>query len=200
MEVFVNLGLLIIFLLVLVIPFTVRVVERNLEIFLFCCGVIALTISGFTTLSGEVTGWNMAIVIEALTSPLNIASVGWIPIGIVQIVLVVGLFIYCFHHHLERAINGIVETCSLTLIVPFLIIVLGLVSSVISAILAAIILVEIINALPLVKEAKIEITVIACFSIGLGAGLTPLGEPLTTIVVTKLAGDPLSSRFPVSRR
>ena len=54
-----------------------------------------------------------------------------------------------------------------------LIIVLGLVSSIISAILAAIILVEIINALPIVQQAKIEITIIACFAIGLGAGLTP---------------------------
>jgi len=194
-DILVTLGLFIIFCAVLVLPFSVRKIEDNLEFFLFCCGIIALTLSGFTTLSGETTGWNMAIIIEALASPLNITSVGGIPIGIVQIVLIVGLLIYCFHHHLERAINGIVESFSLKLTVPLLIIVLGLVSSVISAILAAIILVEIINALPLVKEAKIEITVIACFSIGLGAGLTPLGEPLTTIVVSKLAGDPYHAGF-----
>jgi len=194
-DLLVTLGLFVIFCAVLILPFSVRKIEENLEIFLFCCGVIALTISGFTTLSGETTGWSLAIIIEALTSPLDIASVGGIPIGIVQIVLVVGLLIYCFHHHLERAINGLVESFSLKLIVPLLIIVLGLVSSIISAILAAIILVEIINALPLVKEAKIEITVIACFSIGLGAGLTPLGEPLTTIVISKLSGAPYHADF-----
>jgi predicted cation transporter len=195
MDGMVTLGLFIIFLAVLILPFTLKKVEENLEIFLFCCGIVALTISGFTTLSGEQTGWSMAIVIEALTSPLNIASVGGIPIGIVQIVLVVGFLIYFFHHPLERAINRVVESFSLRLTVPLLIIVLGLVSSVISAILAAIILVEIINALPLVKEAKVEITVIACFSIGLGAGLTPLGEPLTTIVITKLSGEPYHAGF-----
>ena len=195
MDFLVTLGLFAIFCAVMILPFSVRKIEQNLEVFLFVCGVIALTISGFASLSGVTTGWNAAIVIEALTSPLNIASVAGIPIGIVQIVLVMGLLIYFFHHQLERAINGLVESFSLKVIVPLLIIVLGLVSSVISAILAAIILVEIINALPLAKEAKIEITVIACFSIGLGAGLTPLGEPLTTIVIAKLSGDPYNAGF-----
>jgi predicted cation transporter len=41
----------------------------------------------------------------------------------------------------------------------------------------------------------VEITVVACFSIGLGAGLTPLGEPLTAIVVSKLAGAPYYAGF-----
>ncbi|HVP96453.1 DUF1646 family protein [Methanoregula sp.] len=195
MDGMVTLGLLVIFCAVLILPFVLKRVEENLEIFLFLCGIIALTLSGFTTLAGEQTGWSAALVTQALTSPLDIASVGGIPIGIVQIVLVFGFLIYFFHHHMERAINRVVESFSLKLIVPLLIIALGLVSSIISAILAAIILVEIVNALPLVKEARIEITVIACFAIGIGAGLTPLGEPLTTIVITKLAGDPYHADF-----
>jgi predicted cation transporter len=80
-------------------------------------------------------------------------------------------------------------------IVFLLIVILGLVSSIISAILAAVILVEIVNALPIVKKAKAEIAVVACFSIGLGAGLTPLGEPLTTIVVSKISGAPYHAGF-----
>ena len=195
MDVMGTLGLFAIFCAVLILPFTIKKIEENLEVFLFCCGVFALTISGFITLPGEETGWSLSIVIEALTSPLDIVSIGGIPIGIVQIVLVFGLLIYVFHHRLEQGINTLVEAFSLRLIVPLLIIVLGLLSSIISAILAAIILVEIINALPLVKEAKIEITVIACFAIGLGAGLTPLGEPLTTIVISKLSGDPYHAGF-----
>ncbi len=35
----------------------------------------------------------------------------------------------------------------------------------------------------------------ACFSIGLGAGLTPLGEPLSTIVISKLSGAPYHAGF-----
>jgi predicted cation transporter len=96
---------------------------------------------------------------------------------------------------MQEAIVGMVDRFSLRLIVFMLIVILGLVSSIISAILAAIILVEIINALPVVRKAKVEITVVSCFSIGLGAGLTPLGEPLSTIVVSKLSGAPYDAGF-----
>ena len=133
---------------------------------------------------------------EALLSPLQVTSLFGIPIGIVQIVLVFGLVIYFFYHRLQSAIVGMVDRLSLRWIVFLLIVVLGLVSSIISAILAAIILVEIVNALPMVKKAKVEIAVVSCFSIGLGAGLTPLGEPLSTIVVSKLTGAPY---YPGSR-
>jgi len=195
MDLLVNGGLFVIFLLVLILPFKVRQVEHNLEVFLFTCGVLALTIAGFATIPGETTGWSVTIIEEALLAPLNITSVFGIPVGIVQIVLLVGLLIYWFHHRLEAAIVGMVGRYPLKAIVFFLIVILGLVSSIISAILAAIVLVEIVNALPVVKKAKVEIAVVACFSIGLGAGLTPLGEPLTTIVVAKLAGAPYHAGF-----
>lgn len=195
MDIFVNLGLLIVFLLVLILPFKVKQVEHNLEVFLFVCGVVALTIAGFMTIPGETTGWNLAIIEEALLAPLQITTVIGIPVGIVQIVLLVGLLIYRFHHTLDAAIVSMVSRFPLQAIVFFLIVVLGLISSIISAILAAIILVEIVCALPVVKKAKVEITVVACFSIGLGAGLTPLGEPLTTIVISKLSGAPYYAGF-----
>jgi predicted cation transporter len=195
MDLFVNLGLFAIFILVLVLPFQVKCIEHNLEVFLFVCGVLALSVAGFATIPGEATGWSLAIIGEALLAPLSITSVWGIPVGIVQIVLIVGLLIYWFHHRLESAIVGLVGRFPLQWIVFFLIVILGLVSSIISAILAAIILVEIVNALPVVQKAKIEIAVVSCFSIGLGAGLTPLGEPLTTIVVSKLSGAPYHAGF-----
>lgn len=195
MDLFVNLGLLLIFLLVLVLPFRVKQVEHNLEVFLFACGVVALTIAGFMAIPGETTGWSLKIIEEALLAPLNITTVFGIPVGIVQIVLLVGLLIYRFHHRMESAIVGMIGRFPLQGIVFALIVVLGLISSIISAILAAIILVEIVNALPVVQKAKVEIAVVSCFSIGLGAGLTPLGEPLTTIVVAKLAGEPYHAGF-----
>lgn len=195
MDLFANLGLLAIFILVLVLPFRVKTVERNLEVFLFTCGIAALTVAGFISLPGEPTGWSRTIITEALLSPLNITSVFGIPVGIVQIVLLVGLLIYFFYHRLQEAIVTLVDRLSLEWIVFLLIVILGLVSSVISAILAAIILVEIVNTLPVMKKAKIEITVVSCFSIGLGAGLTPLGEPLTTIVISKLSGTPYHAGF-----
>lgn len=36
---------------------------------------------------------------------------------------------------------------------------------------------------------------VACFAVGLGAVLTPVGEPLSTIMVAKLAGPPFHSGF-----
>ena len=49
--------------------------------------------------------------------------------------------------------------------------------------------------LPLHRHAEINLTIIACFAIGLGAALTPLGEPLSTIVVSKLGGAPYHADF-----
>jgi len=195
MDLLVNGGLFGIFLVVLILPFKVKQVEHNLEVFLFACGVVALTIAGFMTIPRETTGWSPKIIEEALLAPLQITTVFGIPVGIVQIVLLVGLLIYWFHHRLESVIVSMVDRFPLQVIVFFLIVVLGLVSSIISAILAAIILVEIINALPVIKKVKVEIAVVACFSIGLGAGLTPLGEPLTTIVISKLSGAPYNAGF-----
>jgi predicted cation transporter len=191
----VTIGLFIIFLAVLIGPFKIKIIEQNLEVFLFICGVIALTISGFATIPNELTGWRLGIIEEALIAPVYIQNARHIPIGIVQVVLVIGLIIFKWHEPIHRAIRGMAEKLSLKVMVFILIAVLGLVSSVISAILAAIILVEMANALPLSRKSKVDLVVIACFSIGLGAALTPLGEPLSTIAIQKLSGEPYHATF-----
>jgi predicted cation transporter len=191
----VNILLVWIFIVVLVLPFKVKKVEENLEVFLFICGIAALSVSSFATLDGETFGWTTAIVVEALTAPVMITTVAGIPIGIVQIVLIVGLIIYFAHSQIQRVIQTLVNRVPIYFLVFCLICGLGLISSIISAILAAIILVEIVCALPLGRPEKIGVTVISCFSIGLGAVLTPLGEPLSTIAISKLSGDPYYAGF-----
>jgi predicted cation transporter len=191
----VNILLLCIFAVVLVLPFKVKKVEENLEVFLFICGVAALTISSFAILEGETFGWTPEIIIEALTAPVMITTIAGIPVGIVQIVLIVGLIIYFAHTRIHQGIQTLVNKVPLHILVFCLICGLGIISSIISAILAAIILVEIVCALPLEREEKIGVTVISCFSIGLGAVLTPLGEPLSTIAISKLSGDPYYAGF-----
>jgi predicted cation transporter len=191
----VNFLLIAIFIVVLVLPFKVKKIEENLEIFLFACGIAALSVSSFATINGETFGWTPDIIVEALTAPVMITTVAGIPIGIVQIVLIVGLIIYFAHAQIQYAIQTLVNRVPLYILVFFLICGLGLISSFISAILAAIILVEIVCALPLGRQEKIGVTVISCFSIGLGAVLTPLGEPLSTIVISKLSGDPYYAGF-----
>ncbi|MCX5854632.1 MAG: DUF1646 family protein [Deltaproteobacteria bacterium] len=190
-----KIGLVVILIAVLILPFKVRAIERNLEIFLFVSGVLALTFSGFIPIPAEQTGWSWKILTEALTTPLNIINIQGIPIGIVQIVLIVGIIIYIWYRQIELAIYSLAKKFSVSMIVFGLIIILGLISSVISAILASILLVEIICALPLERGSKIDITVVACFAIGLGAALTPLGEPLSTIVISKLSGAPYHADF-----
>jgi predicted cation transporter len=191
----VNILLIGIFIVVLVLPFKVKKVEENLEVFLFICGIAALSISSFATLEGETFGWTPEIVVEALTAPVMITTVAGIPVGIVQIVLIVGLIIYFAHHQIQKGIQFLVNKVPLQILVFSLICGLGLISSIISAILAAIILVEIVCALPLGRQEKIGVTVISCFSIGIGAVLTPLGEPLSTIAISKLSGEPYYAGF-----
>jgi predicted cation transporter len=130
-----------------------------------------------------------------LTSPLHVGDIFGIPIGIFQIVLVVGLIIYKWHDPIHKAIRKMTDMLSPKIMAFILIAVLGLFSSVMSAILAAIILVEMVNAMPLSRKSKIDLTIIACFSIGLGAALTPLGEPLSTIAISKLSGEPYHADF-----
>ncbi len=191
----VNAGLFLIFCVVLAAPFRIKKVEENLEAFLFICGVLALSVAGFAALEGETFGWTSRIILEALTAPLMVTTVFGIPVGIVQIVLLVGLVIYFWHKPVQHAIQWLVSHISLPALVFAIIVLLGLLSSIISAILAAIILVELVCTLPINRDGKVTVTIVACFSIGLGAALTPLGEPLSTITVSKLAGPPYFAGF-----
>ena len=190
-----NIGLIVIFLLVLLLPLRFRRVEENLEVFLFVCGVAALTISGFSVIEGVTTGWSLPVVAEALTAPLLVTTVFGIPVGIVQIVLVVGLIFYIWFIPIKKAILRAAGCCSVPLFLFLMIVLLGLFSSLISAIIAALILVETVCALPLNRGDKVTVTVVACFSIGLGAVLTPFGEPLSTITVSRLSGPPYYAGF-----
>jgi predicted cation transporter len=194
-EILVIAGLLVILAIVLAGPFLSRRIEANLEVFLFACGVAALTVSGLATIEGESTGWSAEIVKEAITAPVYIGSLAGIPVGIVQMVLLVGFLIYLWHRPLERGIQRLVDTVPLRALAFLLVVTLALLSSIISAILAAILLIEILCALPIPKEPKVRLSVVACFAIGLGAALTPLGEPLSTITISKLSGAPYSAGF-----
>jgi len=57
---------------------------------------------------------------------------------------------------------------------------LGLLSSIITAIVASLVLVEIVSVLPLARRDKVNLDIIACFAIGLGAVLTPMIPTLFT--------------------
>jgi predicted cation transporter len=165
-----------IFFLVLVGPFINKKIEGNLEVFLFLMGVISATLS---------SAWSTELIYEGFSAPISITLA----------VLGAGVLFHYLRNIIDRGMRRVLITVPLPTIVCSGIIILGLLSSVISAIMAALLLVEFITVLPLHRKAELNLTIIACFAIGLGAALTPLGEPLTTIVVSKLSGAPYQATF-----
>ncbi len=174
----VDFALFAIILVVLVFPFRVKIVEENLEAFLFVMGALAVTVAG---------KWEIHLITEAATEP--------VVKGIVPAVLVAGLVFYYGKSAFQSMMNRALATVPPGLIVFAVVVILGLLSSVITAIIASLFLVEVANLMPLERKDKTNLVIIACFSIGLGAVLTPLGEPLSTIAISKLKGEPYNAGF-----
>ncbi len=192
----IDMGLFAIVLMVLLGPFLVRQVEHNLEAFLFVMGVLAVTVSGFEShtnlirLYGEHmphVGWNMPLIMEAVEEPILK--------GIVPAVLLAGTLFYYGRSYVQSAMNSLLKAVPLKILVLVMVTLLGLASSLITAIIAALLLVELVNAMPMDRKTRVSVVIIACFSIGLGAVLTPVGEPLSTIAITKLQGPPYEASF-----
>lgn len=163
-------GLLLILLLVLFLPFFVKYIEENLEVFLFIMGFLAAIVGGV---------FDKHLLIKALEDPIKITIA----------VLVAGLLFKWLKAPLEKGILGISRAMPFRLFIALVVIILGLISSVITAIIAALILVLIVSVLTLDRQSEVRLVVLACFSIGLGAALTPIGEPLSTIAISKLGED-----------
>ena len=163
----VLMGLGTILALVFVLPFVSKSVERNLEPFLFVMGVAAAAVSGVMQTS---------LMKRALEEPILIALA----------VFVAGIIFKGLQRCVRGWIKAILGVVPFPLFVFAFVTVLGLASSIITVIIASLILVEIIDALEVDRRTKISIDVVACFAIGLGAVLTPIGEPLSTIATSKL--------------
>ncbi|MGG3772578.1 DUF1646 family protein [Heyndrickxia faecalis] len=163
-------ALIIILALVLLLPFFVPLVERNLEIFLF------------------IMGWAAAIAGGVLDKPLLKKALED-PVNITIAVFVAGLLFRWLERPLEKVISAINRGIPFPLLAALTVILLGLLSSVITAIIAALILVVIVSVLRLDRKSETQLVVYSCFSIGLGAALTPIGEPLSTLAISKLGED-----------
>lgn len=163
-EIFGLIGVLVI---VLLFPFLFKTVERNLEVFLLCCGILAGIISGV---------FDRTLLSTLFTSPLAITSA----------VFIAGVLFRFFQNQIETTIKSVSQKMPLRLFLAITVVLLGLLSSIITAIIAAILLVTIAKAIHMNRKAEIRFVIIACFSIGMGAVLTPIGEPLSTIATNKL--------------
>lgn len=155
-----------------ILPIISKRVERNLEIFLFFIGLAAAITSG--ALNTEFISY---VFQNKLMYALTFA------------VLIGGFIFRALALHIKGMLAYILKHVQLRIFVFLLIVIVGLLSSVITAIISALLLVEIVSLLPVSRKNKINIDIIACFSIGLGAALTPIGEPLATIVISRLHQD-----------
>jgi predicted cation transporter len=169
-------GLMSVMGLVLFLPFFSKKVEEELEVFLLIMGLLSVSFAGL---------WSGALVHEALIEPVKISVA----------VLVAGLLFRSTRKYLRKSITTMVGKMGYGPVLFLTVVVLGLVSSFITAIVAALALAEIISVLRLPRAFEIKVVVIACFAIGLGAVLTPLGEPLATIAIAKLKGEPHFADF-----
>ena len=162
--------------LVLLLPFSIKRVEEELEIFLLIMGAASVTISG---------QWSKTLVTHSLTEPIMIAGA----------VLCAGLLFRKFRSGVEAVVTRLTRRLGLPMAVFMIVAAIGFASSVITAIIAALVLCEVISALKLARKTELRLTVYACYAIGLGAALTPIGEPLSTIVVSKLKEPPHNANF-----
>ena len=170
------LGVTLVLLVVLFGPFLIRRIEQQLEAFLFVMGLIAATVSQV---------WDARLVTDAVSEPIMITAA----------VLLFGLVFYYARSRLIGQVERLERVLGFRLFFFLLVVGLGLLTSLITAIVASLLLVELVGAMNLDKRAETGLVIISCFAIGLGAVLTPIGEPLATIAAFKLRGEPYYAGF-----
>lgn len=162
--------------IVIVMPLISKRIEENLEIFILAVGIAAATISNI---------WNKDLIKMTLEHPVMISIT----------VLIMGILFKLFNSQIIVLINKMTKKIGVRWMLALSTIVLGLVSSMITAIIASLILSEIAAVINIKRQDKIKFIVYACFAIGIGAVLTPVGEPLGAIIISKLSRAPHYAGF-----
>lgn len=148
-------------------PLAIAPIGRNLELYCLSLGMLGVS-------AGAQWQWELAK--RALTAPIMITAA----------VLAAGLVFEYGREPLDLAfarMRAVVPRPPLTALTIF---VIAILSSVITAIVAALVLVEALGLLQIAGESRTKVAVAGCFAIGLGAALTPIGEPLATLVAQAL--------------
>jgi predicted cation transporter len=172
----VLIGLLVIAALALLLPLLVHGVEEQMEIFLAGMGILAVTIS---------SQWSIHLLLDALREPIKITAA----------VLAAGVLFRFLYWPLARAVDGMRKRAALPILVFLTVVILAIASSVITAIIAALVLVEVVTHLGITGKNRVRLVVMACSAIGFGAALTPFGEPLATVAIANLSGEPYHAGF-----
>src|SRR5580700_588163 len=139
-------------------PLVFKPIEHNVEVFFLAVGVLTAMVTG---------RFDWGFVNAAVTEPASLAIA----------VLAFGVAFRLARPHLERTFARISRVVRPRWICFVLVLVLGALAGFITAIVAAVVLVEAISLLQLDGRTEMSMVVVACFAIGFGAGLTPLGMP-----------------------
>jgi predicted cation transporter len=151
-------------------PIFIPPIERNLEVFFLLIGVLTACLMG---------QFNMAVVKGALREPLSFTLA----------VLVFGAAFKLLRGSMDQLLTRLSAAVDPRRICLGLTIVLGFSAALTTPVVSALIFVEAISLLRLGRQAEIAATVLACFAIGIGAGVTPLGMPGIAVVLRSLHAD-----------
>lgn len=155
---------------VLLGPIFVEAIERNVEVFFLLVGVLTACMMG---------QFNAALVWAALSEPLAFTLA----------VLVFGASFRLLRDYLDQVFRRIIQVLDPRILCFSLAIILGFLAAFITPVVAALVFVEAISLLRCDRWVEIAATVFACFAIGIGAGLTPLGMPGIAVVLHSLHVD-----------
>jgi predicted cation transporter len=148
-------------------PLAVTKIEHNIELYCLALGVLA-TILG--------TGFTRELVLDALHEPIAISIA----------VIVAALLFGWTRPSLDRGFRHLRRRVSRPVLTAASIFVIASISSIITAIVGALVLIEVIDLLHFPNDKRVQVTVAGCFAVGMGAALTPLGEPLSTLAARAL--------------
>ncbi len=155
---------------VLIGPVLIGPIKRNVELFFLAAGVATACLMG---------QFSSALIWAALLEPLSFTLA----------VLVFGAGFRLLRDFLDELFASVVQVLDAKAICFLLTIILGFLAAIITPVVSALVFVEAISVLRLERPAEIFVTVSACFAIGLGAGLTPVGMPGIAVVLHTLHAD-----------
>jgi predicted cation transporter len=162
-------GIVVMF-VVLLGPIFLEVVEQNVETFFLLIGLMTCVLMG---------QFKAAVIWGALSEPLPFTLAvlvfggafrllrDYFDLGVQRINAIVDARIFCF--------------CLATF--------LGFLGAFITPVVSALVFVEAVSLLHCDRRSEIAATVFACFAIGFGSGLTPLGMPGIAVVLRSLHAD-----------
>ncbi len=163
-----NLDAAIVVMLALLLgPVLVEWIEHNLEAYCFAIGIAAMLLAG---------GPDPEVLRKAAREPIAITIA----------VIVAALLFRETRAAIDRGFARMRARIPRPILTSISILLLATIASVITAIVAALILVEIVGLLQIHQERRTEVVVSGCFAIGLGAAMTPIGEPLSTLAASAL--------------